>query len=115
MMHRADKAEPAEKEFEEPTPRKPDVQGAFQKARPTQRRPGDISPTLTLGQHDGKSFESATEADPQYWGASRPRPGIFLRSYLDWVRIHYIVWSWGLAKRTSGKQCLALLPHATLR
>ena len=30
------------------------------KARPTARRPGDISPTLKFGQYEGKSFESAT-------------------------------------------------------
>ena len=40
MMHRADKAEPSEKEFEEPTPRKPDRArslpiGAFHRAMPT--------------------------------------------------------------------------------
>ncbi len=37
-------------------------------------------------------------------GASQPKPGVFLASYLEWVKANYILWSGGLAKRTSSKQ-----------
>ena len=41
-------------------------------------------------------------------------PGIYLKAYLEWVRIHYIVWSGGLTKRTSGKLFLATTGDPTL-
>ncbi len=60
---------------------------------PTKRQQhnGDISPMLMLGHHNGKTFQNATEADPQYyfWGANQSKPGIFLKVYLGWVKIHY--------------------------
>ncbi len=62
---------------------------------------------LMLGRHKGESFESATEADPQYyfWGASQSKPGVFLKVYLEWVNIQYTAEPTErvLTKRSSGE------------
>ena len=46
---------------------------------------------LMFGHHKGEIFQNATEADPQYyfWGANQSKPGIFLKLYLEWVKVDY--------------------------